>query len=97
QVGPGLSHTLLNFLWALLHIHRGVLEDHGSLQCYIAILRYVRVGSEHPDYQTLLALVMRVLAGNMIHCWTMECGFPTLEAFAASNPLSKTLLRLYSQ
>jgi hypothetical protein len=46
-------HGQLNFIWALLHIHRGAGEQIGSLQFFIILLGKVRLGTEKPDFNTL--------------------------------------------
>jgi hypothetical protein len=53
QCGIGWFHAQLNFLWALLHIHRGDGEQIGSLQFFITLLGKVRLGKDKPDFNTL--------------------------------------------
>jgi len=53
QCGIGWFHAQLNFLWALLHIHRGDGEQIGSLQFFIILLRKVHLGKEKPDFNML--------------------------------------------
>ena len=38
QLGFGLFHLCLNLVWALLHIHRGTLEQTGSLNYFFSLL-----------------------------------------------------------
>lgn len=94
QLGPGLFHTELNMLWAILFIHRGLSTDIGSLQYYITLLRFTRLNSEHPDFYTLKSFVRRILIAHILQCWESECGFDSLGAYAASNPCPDCLLDL---
>ncbi|KLO04322.1 hypothetical protein SCHPADRAFT_897121 [Schizopora paradoxa] len=93
QLGMGLFHTQMNDSWALLGIHRGSLKDPGSLQYAADLLHHSRVGSDRPDYYTLTSLFDKVLKANILTCWRLECGFDTLEAFAASNPSDDDLIQ----
>ena len=97
QLGPGCFHIELNLLWAILNTHRGNLSDAGSLSYYMSLLDVSRLGSEHPDYQTLLSFCWLVLNGNLLHCWLTESGFNSVEEFARSKPSSQKLLELAAQ
>ncbi|KAF9525192.1 hypothetical protein CPB83DRAFT_796698 [Crepidotus variabilis] len=92
QLGFGLFHLCLNLIWALLHIHRGTLEQVGSLTYWFALLNKVRLGGEHPDYYTLLAALTQIHDGIMLQGWRQECGYPSLSAFAKSKPSADILL-----
>lgn len=94
QLAPGMFHVLLNSSWYILNLHRGSAEDHGSLESFFKLLDKTRHGSEHPDYHALKATETQVLFGLTLHAWKVECGFPTLEAFAASNPAPQTLIEI---
>ena len=94
QLGIGLFHLCLNLVWALLHIHRGTLEQTGSLTYFFSVLQKTRLGSEHPDYHALLSTLMQILDGLLLNAWRNECGFATLAEFARSKPSNDTLLNL---
>ena len=94
QLGFGLFHLCLNLLWALLHAHQGSLTQIGSLAYFFQVLDKTRLGGHHPDYHTLLAALTQILHGIILNAWRKECGFPTLAAFAKSNPSPATLLAL---
>jgi hypothetical protein len=91
QLGFGLFHLSMNFVWALLHVHRGSVSDPGSLSYFFAVLDRTRLGCEHPDYYTLHATLMQILRGVILNAWKVECGYTTLRAFALSNPTPKQL------
>ncbi|KAF8162317.1 hypothetical protein K438DRAFT_1618478, partial [Mycena galopus ATCC 62051] len=91
QLAPGAFHVELNLSWLLLKIHRGNGADLGSLQYFIGLLAKVRLGSAQPDFETLVSLLMQVLAGAMLHYWEVECGI-TLKEFAKSKPSPTKLL-----
>ncbi|KAJ7751581.1 hypothetical protein B0H16DRAFT_1460136 [Mycena metata] len=94
QLGIGLFHLCLNLIWAVLHVHRGHLSIDGSLSHLFVILEKTRLGSAHPDYHSLLAALMQILDGLLLDAWRLECGFPTLAAFAESEPSPQLLLDL---
>ena len=94
QLGFGLFHLCLNLVWALLHIHRGTLGNTGSLTYYFALLQKTRLGSEHPDYHTLLSALTQIFDGLILNAWRTECGHKTLSAFAESKPSSEALLKI---
>ncbi|KAJ7740399.1 hypothetical protein B0H16DRAFT_1324510 [Mycena metata] len=94
QLGIGLFHLCLNLIWGILHVHRGHASIDGSLSHLFVILEKTRLGSPHPDYHSLLAALMQILDGLLLDAWRLECGFPTLAAFAASNPSPQKLLEL---
>jgi hypothetical protein len=92
QCGIGWFHAQLNFLWALLHIHRGDGEQIGSLQFFIILLGKVRLGKEKPDFNTLRSFATQVLSGNILTYWKSETG-SSLPEFAATKPSASQLLK----
>ncbi|KAG1723328.1 hypothetical protein EDB19DRAFT_2043812 [Suillus lakei] len=94
QLGFGLFHLCLNLVWALLHVHRGSVHQIGSLSYFFTLLDCKRLGCEHPDYHTLLATLMQILRGTILNAWRVECGYPTLAAFASSQPTANQLLAI---
>ena len=94
QLGFGLFHACLNLVWALLHVHRGTLGQAGSLTFFFSIMGKTRLGCEHPDYHSLLMALRQILHGLTLSAWKIECGYSSLEAFAASEPSPETLLRI---
>ena len=81
----------MNLIWALLHVHRGSISEPGSLSYFFALLDRSRLGSEHPDYHTLLVTLMQILDGIILNAWKVECGHPSLSVFAASDPTPNEL------
>ncbi|KAF8871290.1 hypothetical protein BD779DRAFT_1631677 [Infundibulicybe gibba] len=94
QLGIGLFHLCLNLTWAILHIHRGHMDQFGSLSHWFAILQKTRLGSPHPDYHSLLAALMQILDGLILDAWRLACGTTSLRAFAKSNPSPEDLLNI---
>ncbi|KAN0073710.1 hypothetical protein V8E55_011964 [Tylopilus felleus] len=94
QLGFGLFHLMMNLIWALLHVHRGLIHQVGSLSYFFALLDRTRLGCEHPDYHTLLSTLLQILRGIILNAWRVECGHPSLEAFASSNPFPDGLLQV---
>ncbi|KAF7976464.1 hypothetical protein HWV62_6721 [Athelia sp. TMB] len=90
--GIGWFHVQLNLLWALLHIHRGMREQIGSLQYFIVLLGRTRMGSAKPDFNTMRSLATQVLAGNILSYWKVATGGATLAQFAATKPTIEALL-----
>jgi hypothetical protein len=66
QLGFGLFHLCMNLIWALLHMHRGSLNQTGSLTYFFALMEKARLGAEHPDYHTLLAALSQILEGIVL-------------------------------
>jgi hypothetical protein len=85
QLGIGFFHCQLNLLWAILHVHRGVVDDAGSLQFYISLLHKVRLRTENPDYHTLRSFTQQVLFGHILLYWETESGC-SLDSLASSKP-----------
>ena len=76
----------MNFIWTLLQTHRGSIDILGSLSQFFAILEKVRLGSDKPDYHTLLlAALTQILEGLILNAcqWRIECG--NLYAYASSK------------
>jgi hypothetical protein len=91
QLGFGLFHLCMNLIWALLHIHRGSLQQTGSLTYFFALMEKARLGAEHPDYHTLLAALTQILEGIIISAWLDEVG--ELANFAKTKPSGQDLLK----
>ncbi|KAJ7120719.1 hypothetical protein C8R43DRAFT_900517 [Mycena crocata] len=86
QLGFGLFHLCLNLVWAILHIHRGTINETGSLAYFFALMEKKRLGNDQPDYHTLLAALTQILDGLLLDAWRRQCGFPTLAKFAETKP-----------
>ncbi|KAH9160733.1 hypothetical protein EDB89DRAFT_1885651 [Lactarius sanguifluus] len=94
QLGFGLFHLCLNLVWALLHVHRGSLDQTGSLAYFFALLEKTRLGGDHPDYHTLLSALTQILDGILLNAWKTESGYSDLAEFAATEPSAEELLGL---
>ncbi|KAK7016069.1 hypothetical protein R3P38DRAFT_3203850 [Favolaschia claudopus] len=97
QLGFGLFHLCLNLVWGILHIHRGSVNDVGSLTYFFSLMEKKRLGNDQPDYHALLAALTQALHGLLLNAWAEECGFASLKLFAESNPSPETLRKLASQ
>jgi hypothetical protein len=94
QLGIGLFHLCMNLIWALLHVYRGEVKQHGSLSFFFSILEKKRLGNEKPDYHTLLTSLMQILDGLLLYAWKRECGHRSLPEFANQKPSPDTLLTM---
>ncbi|KAH9018497.1 hypothetical protein EDB85DRAFT_1873683 [Lactarius pseudohatsudake] len=94
QLGFGLFHLCLNLVWALLHVHRGSLDQTGSLAYFFALLEKTRLGGDHPDYHTLLSVLTQILDGILLNAWRTESGYSDLAEFAGTEPSAEELLGL---
>lgn len=94
QLAFGLLHFVMNLIWALLNIHRGSLESVGSLTHLFSVMEKVRLGSDKPDYHTLLTALTQILDGLLLNAWRTDCGFNSLDEFFKSNPTPEQLLLL---
>lgn len=92
QLSFGIFHLVMNFIWALLQTHRGSINNLGSLSQFFAILEKVRLGSDKPDYHTLLAALTQILEGLILNAWRIECGTSNLDAYASLNPSAEDIL-----
>ncbi|KAF8957733.1 hypothetical protein BDZ97DRAFT_1669447 [Flammula alnicola] len=97
QLGFGLFHLCLNLVWALLHIHRGGVEQASSLTYFFTLLSKARLGGEHPDYHTLLATLTQIRDGLLLNAWREECGHSNLKEFAESKPTPEQLSAIAQQ
>ncbi|KJA22641.1 hypothetical protein HYPSUDRAFT_164247 [Hypholoma sublateritium FD-334 SS-4] len=93
QLGFGIFHLIMNYIWLILQKHRGTITEHGSLASYFGILEKARLGSDKPDYYTLLAALTQIIDGLIVNAWRTECGVDSLEEYAAKNPTPADILR----
>ncbi|KAF9470445.1 hypothetical protein BDN70DRAFT_821376 [Pholiota conissans] len=94
QLAFGTFHMVMNLIWALLHMHRGSLSQHGSLAYYFAVLEKARLGKDRPEYYPLLAALTQVIDGLIVNSWRSECGYHSLDAFLQSNPSPEEILSI---
>ncbi|KAJ7882756.1 hypothetical protein B0H14DRAFT_2565150 [Mycena olivaceomarginata] len=79
QLGFGLFHLCLNLVWAVLHTHRGSVNELGSLTYFFTLMEKTRLGNDQPDYHSLLAALTQVLDGLLLNdCGSVESN-PSLE------------------
>jgi hypothetical protein len=97
QLAPGLFHTTQAFIWMILKHHLGSDNDPSSLTYMFTLLDKTRLSGEKPDYHTLFEALCQVLDGILLDAWERECGFPSLEEFAASKPIPEDLHRIADQ
>lgn len=84
----------MNLIWVLLHVHWGSVHQVGSLSYFFSVLDWTRLGCEHPDYHTLISTLFQILHGIILNAWRVECGHPSLAAFASSSPSADELLQI---
>ena len=94
QLGFGLFHLCLNLVWALLHVHRGSLNQTGSLTYFFALMEKTWLGCDHPDYHTLLSALTQILDGILLNAWRCKTGHQNLGQFAATEPLASDLIKV---
>jgi len=94
QLAPGLFHLSMNLIWALLHVHRGSINQPGSLSYFFAVLDQSRLGCEHPNYHTLLTTLMHILRGIILNAWKAECGHSTFTSFLSAEPSPAQLVKI---
>lgn len=97
QLGLALFHLLMNLIWGILRIHRGSALESASLTYFFVIMDKTRLGGEKPDFHTLHAALIQILDGIILSAWQCECGFSTLQEFAASAPTSSQLEEIASR
>ncbi|KAJ7502197.1 hypothetical protein B0H11DRAFT_1712868 [Mycena galericulata] len=97
QLGFRLFHLCLNLVWAILHIHRGSVNEVGSLSFFFALMEKARLGNDQPDYHSLLAALTQVLDGLLLNAWLKECGFTSFKLFAQSKPSPDKLQEIASR
>ncbi|KAF8055297.1 hypothetical protein FPV67DRAFT_1436466 [Lyophyllum atratum] len=88
----GTFHMVMNFIWMVLQVHRGTIDQIGSLTHLFAIMEKVRLGAEHPDFHALLSALTQILDGLLLNAWRRECG--DLDKFAASKPSTADILKV---
>ncbi|KAF8432017.1 hypothetical protein L210DRAFT_3414872, partial [Boletus edulis BED1] len=95
QLGFGLFHLCMNLLWALLHVHQDAINQIGSLSFFFALVDRTRLSGNHPNYHTLLAMLLQILKGIIVmSAWKVKCGHPSLLAFAELNSTPSDLLSI---
>ena len=60
QLGYGVFHKIMNFVWGLLKMHQGTIDQIGSLKFFFALLEKTRLGNEKPDYHSLVSALMQI-------------------------------------
>ena len=94
QLAFGSFHLVMNFMNAILQMHRGTLQQIGSFNYFFTVLEKTRLNSEHPDFHTLLATFTQIVEGLILNTWRVECGSGpsgSLNDFAESNPSAETI------
>ncbi|KAF9060778.1 hypothetical protein BDP27DRAFT_1236193, partial [Rhodocollybia butyracea] len=86
QLGLALFYMLMNLIWDLRLKQYGDLKSMGSLVYFFTLMEKKRLAGEKPDFWALSAALLQILDGIFLAAWKKECGFPSLEAFAASDP-----------
>jgi hypothetical protein len=77
----------------LLHIHRGSVDEIGSLSYWFAIMDKKRLDSKKPDYHTLFQALEQILDGIILDAWRRKCDlYDSLSDFARSQPPASLLL-----
>ncbi|KAF8906798.1 hypothetical protein CPB84DRAFT_1744923 [Gymnopilus junonius] len=84
QLAFGTFHLVMNLIWSILSIHCGTVQQAGSLAYFFSIMEKTRLGSDHPDYHTLLTALTQILEGLILNAWQQECG--QLHEFVATDP-----------
>ena len=97
QTAWGAFHALMNLIWLLLHIHRGSLEELGSLTWFFNIMDKTRLSGEKPDFHTLLSALEQVFASIILNGWRHESGSSTLQEYAQSRPGPDEILATAAQ
>ena len=90
QLAFGTFHLVMNFMNAILQMHRGTLQQIGSLSYFFTILEKTRLNSDHPDFHTLLATFTQIIEGLILNAWHLECG-TSLHDFVKSNPSAESI------
>ncbi|KAF8180971.1 hypothetical protein K438DRAFT_1550368, partial [Mycena galopus ATCC 62051] len=96
QLGFGLFHLCLNLVWAILHVHRGKINEVSGLSYFFALMEKVRLGNEQPDYHWLVAALNQIFDGLLLNAWLRECASASIEAFAESKPTPEMLREIAS-
>ncbi|KAF9032657.1 hypothetical protein BDZ89DRAFT_1063279 [Hymenopellis radicata] len=95
QLGPGLLDIMKTFVKASLDNHVGRPDIPGSWSSTFSILNKAHLASGDPkDYHSLLTTLETMMKASFLDCWRTNCGFPSIEAFAASNPTPSALLAI---
>lgn len=86
QLAFGTFHLIMNLIWAILHTHKGVAGEHGSLSHYFTLLEKKRLANDRPDFHTLLAALTQILEGLILNAWhtvrvSVSSGLCCLETF----------------
>ena len=90
QLDFGIFHLVMNLIWSILSVHRGTVQQAGSLAYFFSIMEKTRLGSDHPDYHTLLTTITQILEGLILNAWRQECG--QLHEFVATSPTPESIL-----
>ncbi|KAF9034282.1 hypothetical protein BJ165DRAFT_1356573, partial [Panaeolus papilionaceus] len=87
---PGLFHTEMNLDCVVHNTHRGTIQEAGSLSHFYLVMGKTRLGSDKPDYHTLITAQMQILDGLILNSWRIECG--DLDQYAETKPSPEQLL-----
>jgi hypothetical protein len=59
-------------------------------------MQKAQLGTQHPDYHTLLSVMKQILDGLILDAWHLVCGFTSLAKFAKSKPTPDNLFSFTS-
>lgn len=97
QLGIAIFHMLMNLIWGLQIKYYGTRDAPGSLVYFFTLMDKKRLAGDKPDYYTLSHALLQILDGIILAGWRKECGYGSLEDFAASNPQPETLKTIASR
>ena len=79
QLGFSVFHLMMNLIWSLLQVHHGTINQYSSLLHFFAVLEKVWLGTEHPEFHTLLAVLTQIIDGLILNAWQDVCGFSSMQ------------------
>ncbi|KAE9393496.1 hypothetical protein BT96DRAFT_803411, partial [Gymnopus androsaceus JB14] len=96
-LGIAIFHMLMNLIWGLRIKYYGTRDAPGSLVYFFTLMDKKHLAGEKPDYYALSHALLQILDGILLAGWRKECGYSSLEEFAASDPQPEELKAIASR
>lgn len=95
QLGPGLADIMKTFVKMSLDNHVGRPGEVGSWARSFSLIKKGHLARGDPkDYNQLLSALETIMKASINDCWRKNCGFSSLQDFAASNPTPSQMLAI---
>ncbi|KAF8067913.1 hypothetical protein FPV67DRAFT_1494199 [Lyophyllum atratum] len=95
QLGPGLGDILKKMVKQVIKNHCPDPTSRGGLAGLFRVVNKSHLGLARPqDHEAALSALDSILRSSFLDCWRINCGYRSIEEYAASNPTPEAILAL---